>query len=44
VPAKGFSLGDLKARKIDFAFFPDCPVVGGEIITDNPDQACLVGA
>ena len=40
VPAKGFSLGDLKARKINFAFFPDCLVVGGKIITDNSDQAC----
>jgi len=40
VPAKGFPLRDLKARKIDFAFFPDSPVVGGKIITDNPDQAC----
>ena len=40
VPAKGFSLCDLKARKIDFSFFPDGPVVGGKIITDNPDQTC----
>ena len=40
VPAKGFSFGNLKARKIDFAFFPDSPVMGGKIITDNPDQAC----
>jgi hypothetical protein len=42
VPPKGFPLRDLKARKIDFTFFPDSPVVGGKIITDNPIR--LVGA
>ena len=39
MPAEGFALGDLKSGKIDFPFFPDRPVVGRKVITDDADQA-----
>jgi len=38
VPTEGFPLSDLKSGKIDFSFFPDGPVMGGEVVADDADQ------